>query len=326
MRDSEFGDHFTFRISATWMLASMFTCFGVSGFGQVQALPDYSVPDPTPDSSTSLQPFVELLEELDHRRRLQFLFPNPQSIFDGIAIGYVQTSAGNLTFERRDLVVLGRKSIVASRIYDSRLASNTGFGLGWRLSLLESVEVKNSRAIYIDGNGAQHSFKRNDEFLYVPARSSVPFTDATLSVIGSSAVLDMPDGSVRIFSQVGHSNAYRLSRHVSSDGVVVALTYQGLSLTEVSLSNEPVLYMGWRDNRIIGITDRHDRQVTYQYDDAGRLEVVTDIGGQSWRYGYDQDGRVNTASHPNGDLYLTIEYDATGKVRRSATTREFEFS
>lgn len=85
---------------------------------------------PQPETSDALDYYAYLLEELDQRRRLQFLLPNPQSIFDGLAIGYVQTSAGNLTFERRDLVVLGVETVVASRVYDSRFDSDMGFGSG----------------------------------------------------------------------------------------------------------------------------------------------------------------------------------------------------
>ena len=42
-------------------------------------------------------------------RRINVLHPNPQSIFDGLQVGFVNVSTGNLTFERRDMVVPGRR-------------------------------------------------------------------------------------------------------------------------------------------------------------------------------------------------------------------------
>ena len=129
--------------------------------GQVASpLPSYQVPDPGKDSEERLAYFAYLLEELDVRRRLQFLFPNPQSIFDGVSLGFVQTSSGNLTFERRDLVVIGEETILASRIHDSRNDLNFGFGPGWQLNLAETLNVEDDRVIYQDDNGAKHAFKR----------------------------------------------------------------------------------------------------------------------------------------------------------------------
>ena len=37
-------------------------------------------------------------------RSIAALFPNPQSIFDGMQVGYVSVRHGNLTFRRRDMV------------------------------------------------------------------------------------------------------------------------------------------------------------------------------------------------------------------------------
>jgi len=53
-------------------------------------------------------PFLQLIEELDVRKRVNVLYPNLQSIFDGVQVGFVNVSTGNLTFLRRDLVVDGK--------------------------------------------------------------------------------------------------------------------------------------------------------------------------------------------------------------------------
>ena len=98
-----------------------------------------------PEESASLESYAYLVDELNHRRRLQFLFQNPQSIFDGLNIGFVQVATGNLTFQRRDLVVLGFGMLSANRVHDSRLSANAGFGPRWRLGLAETLTLREAR-------------------------------------------------------------------------------------------------------------------------------------------------------------------------------------
>lgn len=54
-------------------------------------------------SSTIAEQFEShraLVEELELRRRVNVLFPNPQSFFDGFQVGLVNVGSGNLTFLR----------------------------------------------------------------------------------------------------------------------------------------------------------------------------------------------------------------------------------
>ena len=90
--------------------------------------------------------------------RIHVLHPNPQSIFDGLQVGFVNVSTGNLTFERRDIVVPGRRRVVFSRIHDSRIPGNADFGPGWRLSLDEEIVVDGDTASYADRTGARYRF------------------------------------------------------------------------------------------------------------------------------------------------------------------------
>lgn len=46
---------------------------------------------------------VEYLAELSKRRRLTTIFPNRQSAFNGVQIGYTNVTSGNLTFLNRDI-------------------------------------------------------------------------------------------------------------------------------------------------------------------------------------------------------------------------------
>lgn len=52
-----------------------------------------------------LEKYATVVAELSERRRLNVLFPNPQSIFDGMQVGFVNVGTGNLSFKRHDMVV-----------------------------------------------------------------------------------------------------------------------------------------------------------------------------------------------------------------------------
>lgn len=73
---------------------------------------------------------------------------NPQSIFDGLHVGFVNVGAGNLSFKRHDLVVrVGGVPVYFSRVYDSRSRGNTDFGDGWRLAVAEELFIDNDEGV-----------------------------------------------------------------------------------------------------------------------------------------------------------------------------------
>src|SRR5205085_3678920 len=99
----------------------------------------------SPDSA--LEPYVEQVSELSGRARANVYFQNPQSIFRGVQVSFVNVGTGNLTFLRRDLVASGRIPIVIARVYDSSSQGSAEFGQGWLLSAAETVTFEaNNRA------------------------------------------------------------------------------------------------------------------------------------------------------------------------------------
>ena len=118
---------------------------------------------PKTPPSDSLAPYAALVAELDLRRRVNVLHPNPQSIFDGLHVGHVNVGAGNLTFRRRDIVARANGPVVFARVYDSRIEANADLGPGWRLSLAEELRLEGDQAIYTDRSGAQHRFRKDGD-------------------------------------------------------------------------------------------------------------------------------------------------------------------
>ena len=218
--------------------------------------------DPPSNPSTvtdeSLAVYAELVKETELRRRVNVLYPNPQSIFDGLQIGYVSVRHGNLTFRRRDIVSGTNPLARIVRVYDSRMQTGRDFGPGWRLSLDEELTVKDGGLVYTDGSGARHFFARaaqgtrqerliseqletGEEYGESPPRKSLaagmytafPSTpqhaSTTIDVEGPLAIL-RKGKETRVFENspdtAGGGNNYRLTHLGSNTGSFVALAYR----------------------------------------------------------------------------------------------------
>ena len=276
-------------------------------------------------SSTSLSYFANLIDELDSRRRLQFLYPNPQSIFNGVNIGFVQTSTGNLTFERRDLVILGANSITLSRIHDTNLTENKGLGRGWQLNLLETIKLKDGQATYIDGRAAHHIFESNESIMYTLQNPSPSMYGVSLAIIDNFATIRTKDGTILQFNRLGQGPIFNLVRKVTPDGDVTTLHYDKGRLQSVNLDGEPTLNIHWEGDRISKIIDLYGRVIVYKYDELGLLTSVTDVANKEWKYTYNSDGHLSSGIYPNGNQYMTIQYDENGRVTQSSNTKDFSF-
>src|SRR5262252_1084356 len=90
-------------------------------------------------NNAKLQTYVEQVSELSSRARANVYFQNPQTIFNGVQVSFVNVETGNLTFLRRDMVTSGRIPLVLARVYDSANTGSADFGPGWILSATETI-------------------------------------------------------------------------------------------------------------------------------------------------------------------------------------------
>ena len=75
------------------------------------------------------------------------MFANAQPLEYGLQSQYVNTSRGNLTFLRKDLVLIGRQPLSIARVYDSANLTTNDFGPGWQLYV-------NGKAVGLTGSGS----------------------------------------------------------------------------------------------------------------------------------------------------------------------------
>lgn len=278
-------------------------------------------------SDDSLAPYAALVAELDLRRRVNVLHPNPQSILDGFHVGHVNVGAGNLTFRRRDMVARADGPVVFARVYDSRIQDNADLGPGWRLSLAEELRLDGDRAVYTDRSGAAHAFRLLKDGEYVAAPPTPRHADTTLSVVGDKAVLRERDGAKRVFLRAGVDAPFLLRRVVSAGGRKLLFAYENGRLSAVTHDGAEVFAIARRrDGRVREVADRHGRSVGYSYSAGGRLKDVYDIGGNLWWHEYDAGGRLTEAFGANGRPYLRVGYDAAGRVADTRAGRAYRYA
>lgn len=245
-------------------------------------------------------PYMELVEELGHRRRVNVLYPNPQSLFDGLQVGFVNVGTGNLTFLRRDLVVRRHGPIVFGRVYDSTIDANVDLGRGWRLSLMEEVHVsKGGTLTYIDGFGGPHTFS-SDDGRYRPSPPN-PWHAHTTVVLGDrDIVLTQLDGTVRTFTPHSKdSGAFVISSLKTSHGLDIGFSYVNGQLAEITSDGTRLFALDRRsDGRVSRVTDGHGRSVDYSYTPSGQLKDVYDLAGNLWWHEYDSRGHLDAAVGP----------------------------
>ena len=280
---------------------------------------------PAGAADPALESYLPLVAEFDLRRRVNVLFPNPQTLFDGLQVGFVNVASGNLTFVRRDLVTRANGPLVFGRVYDSRLGGDGSFGPGWRLSLAEELVVGEGSVAYVDRSGALRRFVVGIGG-YVPARPTPRHAGTRIVVGESEATVFDGDGSKRTFKPfAGTGQPWRIAS-VETGPRRVDFRYRDGRLAAVVHGARTMFHIR-RDaaGRILQVSDDHGRSVRYSYDWAGRLKDVYDVAGNLWWHEYDANGRLVAAIGANRQPYLEVRYDAKGRVQQSRTGREYAF-
>ena len=261
--------------------------------------------------------------------RASVLFPNPQSLFDGLRVGFVNTSSGNLTFRRRDIVTRAQGPVVFARVYDSRIAANYDFGPGWRLSLAEELLVDGDTAVYVDEAGARHTFAQTGTaWAASPPTPRHAATTLSFADVDGIRIAVLADGAtVRTFEQADAAGARYVVGLVRTPARELVFDYDGGRLRTVSHDGGTLFDVERdRDGRIAAVRDDHGRSVRYAYDADGRLETVRDIAGSDWRHLYRDDGLLGGAVDPEGRTYLAAAYDAEGRVVRAFGGRLHDYA
>jgi RHS repeat-associated protein len=217
-------------------------------------------------------------------RNYNSMDPNPRPFGYGMTHAYAIFQHSEHQFDEADLILPD-----GGKIHYVRVSAD---GLPWYSTVLECqtapTEFYKSRIMF-DGNSW-----------------NLTRTDGTTYVFGHAASLqkirDRYGNEVRLTwssTNVFGAGTGNLLRITSPNGRWISLTYD-------------------TSNRITQATDNIGRTLSYTYDANGNLSTVTDPENNVTTYKYDASHRLLTIKDGRGIVYLTNQYDTSGRVSRQA--------
>jgi YD repeat-containing protein len=222
--------------------------------------------------------------------------------------------SGEFGPSRTDLSLPGRGLHFAFvRSYRSSLADRAGeLGRGWSASIARRVEAAGEDLLVHDGAGLVHRFAREGRGFASP-----PGYYGLIAVESGVVVLRHRHGVVTTFEAVGRGGRIRsvADRH----GNTLTFAYGGDRIEILDTLGRRVDVALGR-GRIQEVRDHAGRVWTYRYDAEERLVEVVQPATQSapagtvLRYGYDDANRLQSMTDAKGQTWLTVRYDDAGRV------------
>ncbi|HEX6047588.1 MAG TPA: kelch repeat-containing protein, partial [Pyrinomonadaceae bacterium] len=239
----------------------------------------------------------------------------------------VDGATGLYVYTKTDFVIPDTFPIEFTRTYRTRDQSTRPFGIGtshsfemfivgttWPYTFVDLILPDGGRVHY-DRVTPGTSF---GDAVYEHTGSPSPFYKSRIRWVGGwelklrdgSSYL-FPDGENQITPQKAavvsmrdrHGNALQLSRNVDGD------------LTKITSPNGRWLEFTYDGiHRITKAKDNIGREILYAYDPSGRLSQVTELNLGTTKYTYDTSNRMLTVEDPRGVVYVTNQYDTSGRV------------
>ena len=231
----------------------------------------------------------------------------------GYAVDPVNTSTGNFVETESDLAFAGAcGALELTRTYNSVNDRSGAFGRGWSSWTEAGLRFDDESAIFVMPDGREITFPRLGtgwdravgESLWLAAEED------TLVVSGN-------DGTRWRFSREG-----LLVERSTGPGTGVHLewasTSVGVRLVRLSHERDRAIDLQWDDDRVVGLRGSDGREVSYSFDDAGRLvAATTPLGTREYRW--NDAGIVSAVIDADGVIEVENLYDGQGRVTRQRT-------
>lgn len=215
------------------------------------------------------------------------------------------------------------------RRYNSGSLFDFGLSKGWHSDYFSQLSIVGNRIIFFEGDGRVERWYKTDDQWQGDADNNHLLTEAT----DGQFVLTKPNGSVFTYAEDG-----RLLTTTTSQGLIKQFFY------------DATYNYGTGGDKLSQVVGPFGHQITFAYNDAGRISTVTDGAGREYRYEYSHPlvthKRLKAVIYPdqtpddesdnpqrlyhyentrfpyhltgitdeNGDRYATYAYDRTGKA------------
>ena len=198
------------------------------------------------------------------------------------------------------------------------------YGYGWQLSYnMFYVRHDNGDITVVWENGRSDRFvKSNGAFL-----SPVDTYDTLAEYLPGKYVLRSKYGLAYYFESSVHK---RLTRLADPNGNALTFAYNAdVLLTTITDTGGRQVQLAYTGGLLTAITDANavpSRAVQFQYDAAGNLSAVTDLGGEVTHYGYDAAHYLTEITPPLGvSTVITYMNGAVTMLTGELTARSFAY-
>jgi RHS repeat-associated protein len=252
----------------------------------------------------------------------------------------VDLSTGEFVMDKTDLLLPDVIPLALTRTYRTGDGGNRAFGIGslhpYAMFLWSAHPYTEVDLILADGKQI-HYLRTSSGTGYADAvfehtSSPTAYYKSTVAWNGNGWDLTLKDGTVYVFGNEAPLQSIR-DRYGNTLTLTWSNTNQWGSGTGniVKVTSPNGRWIGFTYdglNRITQAKDNIGRTVGYEYDAAGNLWKVTDARGGVTEHTYDIAHRMLTIKDPRNIIYLTNEYETSGRVsvQTQADSGQYHFT
>ena len=234
----------------------------------------------------------------------------------------VNLLTGSFSWNYTDLSLYGRHDLPFTRYYESTaFEQDHHFGNGFTTNYSYELNVDLLYADFFTPHNRHVYFSMMPDGSY-RAKAGSAFS---LDVTDTSYVIRHRDGTTYIFDRNDNSVSQKIRSISSLDGEQIVYAYNGDLISSVT-GDAGTLTFTYSGEHVTRVTDSTGRSITLSYD-GELLTAVENPDGDSLRYTYGS-GLLERIENFKGEVYLTNDYDATGRVVEQFVTGQgtFRFS
>ena len=216
----------------------------------------------------------------------------------------VHFGTGNLFYVRKAGGIALRYNSLDNS--DSPLGKNWTLDYGQKLTFFRDSQAKDPQIIILKKDDGNVFYYRPSNDIYYPE----PVTKDASQIVKNGDkgyTLTTKDGLSLHFDVRG-----RLTTIRDRNNRVTSMTYIDSKLAGITDFNNRTTTFTYTAERITGITDNMNRTTTLAYTN-GRLAAITDPTNHTWRYDYDDSGKMIRRISPLGKA-VAYTYDARGRL------------
>lgn len=239
----------------------------------------------------------------------------------------VNLGTGLFVHSRTDMALVDTMPVELTRTYRQNDLTSRAFGIGtshgYEMFLVGTTFPYTYQDLILPDGGRIHFDRVSpgtsyDDAVY-ESLSPTAFYKARLTWNGGGWNIKLKNGTTLVFPDgfnVGRASQSAVIRIQDRNGNSINIT-RGTNgnVTRVASPNGRYIDFTYdASDRVTQARDNVGRTVGYTYDAGGRLWKVTDLAGGVSEYTYNTSHQMLTLKDPKGVVYLTNEYDASGKV------------